>query len=279
MIENKYTRLRAYRMQDGCVVSYSVDMEFVMIGGRYNDGIAPSIREEMRIAGCDSIDLLHIASWDKKMCVATELKVLLDELQPTDIEIPAYNPTDENGKACERVIKEFCENSVISQYIECSPKRVGKEGDTGRGLLLSPSKEYGETMDNDVVEYFYQGRFNLLSTGLVRSKKVVDDINKKPQLHNPMLMLVCGMNESPFVSLAFLHRSRPLIIIDLLDDNRYYTRANADLRDYGISSQRADNGDLILMSGIRKDDNKIDTPDDAIIDGNDYKTEKSFNAG
>ena len=276
MIENKYTRLRAYRMQDGCVVSYSVDMEFILIGARYNDGIAPAIREEMRIAGCDSIDLLHISSWDKRMCDATELKVLLDDLQPTDIEIPAYNPTDENGKACERVIKEFCENSVISQFIQCSRKRVGKEEDTGRGILLSPSREYGGTTDNDVVEFFYQGRFKLLSTGFVKSKEVMDDINKKPQLHNPMLMLVCGMNDSPFVSLAFLHRSSPLIIIDLLDDNKYYRRANADLKDYGISSQRADNGDLILMSGIRKDNNKIDTPDDAIIDGNDYKTERSY---
>ena len=276
MIENKYTRLRAYRMQDGCVVSYSVDMEFILIGARYNDVIAPAIREEMRIAGCDSIDLLHISSWDKRMCDATELKVLLDDLQPTDIEIPAYNPTDENGKACERVIKEFCENSVISQFIQCSRKRVGKEEDTGRGILLSPSREYGGTTDNDVVEFFYQGRFKLLSTGFVKSKEVMDDINKKPQLHNPMLMLVCGMNDSPFVSLAFLHRSSPLIIIDLLDDNKYYRRANADLKDYGISSQRADNGDLILMSGIRKDNNKIDTPDDAIIDGNDYKTERSY---
>lgn len=276
MIENKYTRLRAYRILDGCVVSYSVDMEFILIGARYNDVIAPAIREEMRIAGCDSIDLLHISSWDKRMCDATELKVLLDDLQPTDIEIPAYNPTDENGKACERVIKEFCENSVISQFIECSRKRVGKEEDTGRGILLSPSREYGGTTDNDVVEFFYQGRFKLLSTGFVKSKEVMDDINKKPQLHNPMLMLVCGMNDSPFVSLAFLHRSSPLIIIDLLDDNKYYRRANADLKDYGISSQRADNGDLILMSGIRKDNNKIDTPDDAIIDGNDYKTERSY---
>ena len=48
MIENLYTRFRAYRMENGCVVSYSVDMEFVLIGGRYNDDIAPSIREEMR---------------------------------------------------------------------------------------------------------------------------------------------------------------------------------------------------------------------------------------
>ena len=276
MIENKYTRLRAYRMQDGCVVSYSVDMEFILIGARYNDGIAPAIREEMRIAGCDSIDLLHISSWDKRMCDAKELKVLLYELQPTDIEIPAYNPTDENGKACKRVIKEFCENSVISQFMECSRKRVDKEEDTGRGILLSPSKEYGETTDNDVVEYFYQGRFKLLSTGFVKSKEVMNDINKKLQLHNPLLMLVCGMSDSPFLSLAFLHRSSPLIIIDLLDDNKYYRRANADLKDYSISSQRADNGDLILMSGIRKDNNKIDTPDDAIIDGNDYKTERSY---
>ena len=273
MIENLYTRFRAYRMENGCVVSYSVDMEFVLIGGRYNDDIAPSIREEMRIAGCDSIDLLHIPSWNRRMCDATELETLLNELQPTDIEIPAYNPTDENGKACRRVIKEFCENSPISQVIECSYKKVGKEGDTGRGLLLSPTKEYNEAVDNDVVEFFYQGRFKILSTGFVKSKEVVDEINKKSQLHNPILLLVCGMSESPFISLAFIHRSHPLIIVDMLDNNKYYHRANADLKDYGISSQRADNDDLILVSGIRRDDNIIETPTDASIDGNDYKTE------
>ena len=58
-----------------------------------------------------------------------------------------------------------------------------------------------------------------------------------------------------------------------MDNNKYYHRANADLKDYGISSQRADNDDLILVSGIRRDDNIIETPTDASIDGNDYKTE------
>lgn len=273
MIENKYTRLRAYRMQNGCVVSYSVDMEFVLIGGRYNDEIAQAIREEMRIAGCDSIDLLHIPSWDNRMCDAKEIGVLLEDLQPTDIEIPAYNPTDINGKACKRIIIEFCEDSLISRVVECSSKNISKENDTGRGFLLSPTKDYQAPEDNDVVEFFYEGRFKLLSTGFMRSKDVVDDINKKSQLHNPMLMLACGMKESPFISLTFIQRTSPIIIIDLLDNYKFYQRANVELKDYGISSQRSDNGDLILMSGIRKDDNTIKTPTGTSINGNEYKTE------
>lgn len=273
MIENKYTRLRAYRMPSACIASYSVDMEFVLIGGRYNDDVATAIHEEMRIAGCDSIDLLHIPSWDKRVCDASELEKLLDMLQPTDIEIPAYTPTNENGKICRRIIKEFCDNSPISQFVECTPKRIIKDKGNGRAILLSPVKNYENTTDNDIVELFYQGRFKLLSTGFVRSQEVVDDINMKPQLDNPLLMLVCGMNESPFASLTFLHRSSPLIIIDMLDNNKFYKRANVDLKDYGISSQRSDNGDLILMSGIRKDDNTISTPIDTSINGNDYETE------
>lgn len=272
MINNGYTRLRTYSMLDGYVLTYSVDMEFVLIGGRYCENIVPQIREEMRIAGCDTIDLLHIPSWNCKMCSATELPLLLAELMPTVIEIPSYMPDDENGKQSQKTITDFCADSPIAKLKRCLPKANMKNENYEMGKVLSPYKEYDKKSDNSVVEYFNHGRFSVLSTGIIESKEVVDDINNKFQLPNPYVLVIDDMEKSPFVSMHFMQKSSPLIILDMHKNNKFYLRSGVDLKYYGISTKKSD-GDVVIISGIRKNDSEINTPSEENIGGSDYRTE------
>ena len=117
-MNNSYTRLRVYHINGGGLsFSYSVDMEFTLVGGRYNEENLVSIKDEMRIAGCDSIDVLHIPSWDGRCCQPRELTNLLRELQPAVLEIPAYIPKDEEGKACQRLLTEYSETTPFADII------------------------------------------------------------------------------------------------------------------------------------------------------------------
>ncbi len=258
MMEDAYTRLRIYNIPDGFLVSYSVDMEFVLIGGCYNKSLITSVCEEMRIAGCDSIDLLHIPSWDNMFCKDEQIVDLLNELQPTEVEIPSYVPCDAVGKTCKKNIMEFCNESYISKLTECSPKYINKSDSVLRGKYLSPTKEYDKPKDNDVVFLYNMGRFSVLSTGMVESRDVVDDIMTKDNIQELAVLLVYRIDQSPFVNSAFIEKYQPLIIIDTTEQ-KFYTRLDKRLKDYGISTKRTTGGDIIIMSGVRENDNEIPT--------------------
>ena len=273
MIEDTYTRMRIYHQNDGFLVSYSVNMVFVMIGARYNWETAPSVKEEMRIVGCDSIDLLHIPSWDSKICKSEEIETLLKDLQPTIIEIPSYAPVDKEGKNCRKLIQDFCNLSPISQLRIVSHKKVTNIYDNIDYKYLSPRIDYAKPKDNDIVALFDSGRFSVLSTGLVESHVIVDDILAENTIKNPFVLLVDDMRRSPFISWDFLKKYHPLIIVDMTGSFQFYVRAGEKLIDRGIYTIRTSKGDIIAMSGVRENDNEISTSGNEDIAGNKYEKE------
>lgn len=275
-MNNSYTRLRAYHIEGGGLsFSYSVDMEFTLVGGRYNEDNLLSIKNEMRIAGCDTIDVLHIPSWDGRCCQPEELDNLLRELQPAVLEIPAYNPKDAEGKACQRILIDYSETTPFADIIICYPKLINKMSDEDLDrLILSPTKDYLEPEDNDSVVWFRGGRFSVMNTGYIKSREIVENLSHSPKLREVGLLVVdTGMNNSPFVSRAFLSRAYPMMIIDIAENNKFYIRRDLTLDGLGISSRKTNNGEVIITSGIRPGEAEIPTPRESNFDGSIYAKE------
>ena len=149
-----------------------------------------SLAEEMRIAGCDTIDLLHIPSWNEKICRADEIEEMLGILRPTEIEIPAYIPDDRIGKRCRSIILDYCSQSSITELSICSTKFIRKNNQRGNArVIVSPLKDYKLSEDNDLVELFSQGKFSMLSTGFVNSQEIAFDIAQIGAIRNVDLFL------------------------------------------------------------------------------------------
>lgn len=275
-MNNSYTRLRVYHINGGGLsFSYSVDMEFTLVGGRYNEENLVSIKDEMRIAGCDSIDVLHIPSWDRRCCQSGELEELLKELQPAVLEIPAYTPRDEEGKACQRILKEYSETTPFADIIICLPKMVSRmsESDMDR-LILSPTSVYPEVEDNDNVVWLRGGRFSVMNSGYVKTEAPVEKLSGSPLLGEVGLLVVdTGMKNSPFVSRQFLSKTHPMMIVDIAENNQFYIRGNITLDEIGISSRKTSNGEIIITSGVRPGQAEISTPEKKNLDGSIYAKE------
>jgi competence protein ComEC len=87
------TRFRAYRL--GCAgssFSYFAHGRFTLIEARLNETNVKSVRAEMDSCAVETIQCLHITSWDSDHCSLSELPVLLRTLRPTNIECPGYVP-------------------------------------------------------------------------------------------------------------------------------------------------------------------------------------------
>ena len=105
---SKKTRFRAYQLGNaGSSFSYSVDNHFTLIEARINEVNGPNILAEMKIAGCSTIDCLHITSWDQDHCTFSELEQILKLLKPRRIEYPGYTPHTDSGKQSLHDIKKY----------------------------------------------------------------------------------------------------------------------------------------------------------------------------
>ena len=275
-MNNSYTRLRVYHIDGGGLsFSYSVDMEFTLVGGRFNEENLMSIKDEMRIAGCDTIDVLHIPSWDGRCCQSRELEKLLQELQPAVLEIPAYIPKDEEGKACQRLLIEYSETTPFADIIVCLPKLVSRMSESNMDrLILSPTSFYPEAEDNDSVVWLRGGRFSVMNTGYIKSEATVEKLSSSPFLGEVGLLVVdSGMKNSPFVSKSFLSRAHPMMIVDISENNQFYIRGDLTLDEIGISSRKTTNGEIIITSGVRPGQAEISTPEKKNLDGSIYAKE------
>ena len=176
----KKTRFRAYQLgEKGSSFSYSVDNHFTLIEGRYNDVNKVNVLYEMRCAGVNCITCLHITSWDEDHCKETELKSILAELKPQRIEYPGYEPDSDNGKACRKLIQNYCSinlkasKAVTPEYIN---GLTAGENRQYNDILYNPTEEHISHNDNSVVKLFRQGRFTVLSLGDCESQDIAKSI-------------------------------------------------------------------------------------------------------
>lgn len=176
----KVTRFRAYQLgEKGSSFSYSVDSYFTLIEGRYNEINRPNVLFEMKQAGVSRINCLHITSWDEDHCKESELELILRELKPSKIEYPGYLPDSDCGKACRKMIRDYCsrtvsiDKNITPDYINgLEPGESKKYSD----ILYNPTEAHDKHNDNSVVKLFRNGRFTVLSLGDCESLDIAKTI-------------------------------------------------------------------------------------------------------
>lgn len=178
----KKTIFRAYQLgEKGSSFSYSVDNYFTLIEGRYNEVNRANILSEMSRVGATRVSCLHITSWDEDHCKEAELKNILSELRPLRIEYPGYEPESDCGRACKKLIHNYCAKNAITA-LSVTPDYINSL-DAGEAMqytdiLYNPKDNNALHNDNSIVKLFRGGRFTLLSLGDCESKEIAQAIER-----------------------------------------------------------------------------------------------------
>ena len=174
-----FTRFRAYQLgEPGSSFSYFADGHFTLLEGRLTDHSRPTLLREMENCSVNSIDMLHITSWDADHCQSSELPDLLRLTRPTLIECPGYEPHTENGIRSLKIIAEYIDerrnDNRTKTLRHITPEYVSglKIADwlAFENTLYNPLHLDGNCAnDNSTVKHFRRGCFNVLSLGDVES--------------------------------------------------------------------------------------------------------------
>lgn len=215
----KKTRFRAYQLgEKGSSFSYSVDEYFTLIEGRYNEVNKANVLYEMNCAGATRVSCLHITSWDEDHCKELELRNILNELSPLRIEYPGYEPDSDCGKACKKLIQNYCvRNNILAQavtpdYINSLDAGVTKQY---TDILYNPIDNHTSHNDNSIVKLFRQGRFTLLSLGDCESKEIAQTIEKGSIASTEVDVMILAHHgaDNGFTTEEFVNNINPKVAI------------------------------------------------------------------
>ena len=266
MIDDLYTRFRAYNMPHGGIsMSYLVDSSLTLIEGRYNNDNIQKIKSELELSDATGIDLLHISSWGPDYCDSGEIEQLLTDLQPLEVEIPGYDPEDENGKLCRKIIREYCNKSDMAELFECKPSNLVDPLQLPdidfTDIIFSPLKNYPSLSDNTVVKIFRQGSFSILNISQCNLEHEV-----KCQLENTGLLssvdVLIATNvyskDNTFTNSDFLEVVGPDLIVIAGSQPQLLIKTENKLDEKGIRSSRTIDGDIVVKYGLMSRKEHID---------------------
>lgn len=252
-----YTRFRAYQLGEcGASFSLSVDNHFTLIEARYNQTNKPHILWEIKLLNKNTIDTLHITSWDDDHCKSDELINILRELLPTRIEYPSYTPHTDNGRVSLTIIEKYkrhinCELIPITPAFVLSKERYKLQG---IDIFYNPVKLFDKSNDNSVVKLFRVGSFQILSLGDCESAEIRDRLMADEILRNEVDVLILAHHgaDNGFTTTEILKALSPTVAICASDYNNQYGHPDDAvvnrLRSANIDYYSTKRGDIIVKS-------------------------------
>lgn len=258
---NNITRFRAYQLGTaGSSFSYCVDNVFVLIEGRYNDVNKPNIMQEMAYCGCKYIDRLHITSWDKDHCNPSELDALLNELMPTTIECPGYNPDTDCAKDSLKIIKEYVNRLSVASEYSFTPETINKltvaEERKYSDVIFNPLSISEKHNDNSTVKLFRRGRFCVLSLGDCESPEISKRIANDSIACNETDVMILAHHgaDNGFTTQNLLQSVMPKIAVCTSNYDNQYEHPDQNIRTLlhanNIPLYTTKTGDVLIVCGI-----------------------------
>lgn len=258
------TRFRAYQL--GCAgssFSYFAGGHFTLIEARLTDQSRPQIIREMANCGVESIDTLHITSWDTDHCSASELPNLLALTRPLKIETPGYPPSSDTAKESEKIITRYVADRLrdnrTKTIVGITPEYIG--GLESAQRLAFNSIFYNPTIidpncanDNSTVKHFRRGSFNVLSLGDVESSNIAARLRRDRILgrETDVMILAHHGADNGFTNKNFLQHLEPSLAICSADYQNQYDHPRQEVRDLlyqqRIRLMTTKTGDVIVKS-------------------------------
>lgn len=251
------TRFRAYSLtSEGASMSLSVEGHFTLIEARFNTDNGDAILFEMKKAGVNRVDVLHITSWDEDHCNPDELKIILTHLKPKRIEYPSYEPHADSGKESKKLIMGYNDGDKrdITPYVV---KVCDKIPLKGKDIFYNPiinNDDPNKANDNSIVKLFRVGSFVILSTGDCEDENIANRLAVDEILKTEVDVLVIAHHGSKnsINTPLFLDNLKPRFAICNVDRSNKYDHPDGIIRqrlnDKRIPYLTTKDGDVLVMT-------------------------------
>ncbi|MFT3931042.1 MAG: hypothetical protein QM709_12185 [Spongiibacteraceae bacterium] len=253
------TRFRAYQLGSaGSSYSYFSDGRFVLIEGRYCEN-EQSIRQELRICGLERINTLHITSWDQDHCSPSQVKRILEDLKPSKIEYPGYEPHTDCGKESLKIIKAYQASSSRPQVIAVTPEYIESLKAASsygyRNIMYWPKEIDTENANNNsTVKQFRSGSFNVLSLGDVESTQISSYLRRASTINSEVDVMIMAHHgaDNGFTTSTFLKIVRPTLAIATSNYGNHFDHPKPEIREllhkHDVHLFTTKTGDVIVRS-------------------------------
>jgi competence protein ComEC len=154
-----------------------------------------SLVHELKLCGKEKIDTLHITSWDNDHCNLGDLKWILENLAPSKIEYPGYEPHSDTARECLSVIRHLERKSRAVKLLKVDPPFI-LQLENGKHLGYSdifyhPKKlRDGESNNNSTVKLFRTGMFNVASLGDIEHADIAGLLRRCKIFRNEVDVLI-----------------------------------------------------------------------------------------
>lgn len=257
------TRFRAYQLGEaGSSFSYFAGDHFTLLEARATELSRPMLLKELAICGKQTINTLHITSWDRDHCNRNGLDWILKNLAPSKIEYPGYEPHSDLGRDCLAAIQAYERkwrdqgHSVTAQPID--PPYVNSlkpaEALGYKDIFFHPRELRDGSNDNSSIKFFRGGCFNVLSLGDVEAPEIAAMLRKSSTLCREVDVMILAHHgaHSGFTTKHFLEELRPRVAICSSHFGNQYDHPRQEIRDllyeHNIRLFTSKTGDVIIES-------------------------------
>lgn len=222
-MDTKYTtKFRAFQLDsEGSLFSFYTTGKYTLIEARLPKGGIEVLANDLQLHNKDTIDVLHITSWDIDHCNYQDLVAIINAFRPSRIEVPDYNPESKEGKLCQQVIlgydkvhEKYIPNVVVitQQYIKNLPSAstFGTSNIVYKSAYQSNNKN-----DMSLIKLFRSNGFSVLSLGDCESEEIAARLLSYDsiQLEVDVLILPHHGAENGFLSGDFLDGVKPQLAV------------------------------------------------------------------
>lgn len=254
------TRFRAYQLDSaGSLFSYFLPGRFTLIEARLPKGGIEVLKSEMTECGVQSIDTLHVTSWDTDHMNFDDLTAILNQLRPNKIEAPAYTPESDGAKLCKKILDGY--DDIHSKYVK-NVQYYTREwieslsAGTARGtndIVYKSDFDGDNKNDKSLIKLFRSNGFNVASFGDCESRSISDRLtfNNSFMCTEMDIMILAhhGANNG-FTNKDFLSATRPVFVVCSSNYDNQYEHPKEEIKEMlyelGISIFTTKTGDVVV---------------------------------
>ena len=263
-LKGVHTRFRAYQIgEPGSSYSYWANGHFTLIEARRTEEYSyKTLTHELAMCEKDTIDTLHITSWDVDHCNPGDLEWILENLKPRKVEFPGYEPHTDSAKTSMKLINDYRRKTSTSRpisTIQVTPSYIEsleKAKNLGyQDLFYHPKKIYeNNSNNNSTVKVFRSGAFNVASLGDVEHSNIGAYLRSCKIFCSEVDVLVLPHHGAPsdITTKKFLEEVRPSVAICTSNYDNQYSHPCDEIRsilhELEIPIFTTKTGDVIIES-------------------------------
>jgi len=264
MLKSIVTRFRAYQLgKEGASFSYFADGKFTLVEARITKTNYPCLMGELKACGKQTLDTLHITSWDQDHCDVGELGYILEHLRPARIEYPGYPPHCDNAEKALNVIFAYREQKRRQGHVvECQridPPYIASLSEAAEfgynDILFHPKTISADcNNDNSTVKLFRRGSFNVLSLGDIESVAISANLRRYRSIQREVDIMILAHHgaDNGFTNKKFLQVVTPCVAVCTSNYDNQFEHPKQEIRDllheHDIPIYTTKTGDVLVQS-------------------------------